>query len=370
MDGTLIKAAAEISAGEIPGSGSEEANRDYKMYPGAYNALLDLKNDGYELIAFSGKDDDIVHTMLKRTAATALFSRVFPSVSDSDKVSLFESLTEPEDMTVFVVRPGADKAAVPALRAAAVEVSYETPNEEEETGEPTLFSAGSAEEMIDRIREAEVFSVLLREFVRKRNCRMIGIGGLDAAGEPRFTERFSEYLGQAGQKTMIIHMSDYRNPPEVVAEIPDPIEGVLFNSYNYWKLIRLVLDPLRLDKSLHVSVNCLDPDADSYDIHREYDADEDTVVLIEGSILFRQPVLEYLDAKVFLEIDFLESIKRGLDREDYKYDTEILKKYKELFIPVQQRYKHDYRPEDICDIRIDYGNINRPVIAEIRDLPS
>ena len=119
-----------------------------------------------------------------------------------------------------------------------------------------------------------------------------------------------------------------------------------------------------------MSVACLDPEADAYDIYRQYDADEDTVVLIEGSTLFRQPLLEYLDAKVFLEIDFLESIKRGLDREDYKYDTEILKKYKELYIPVQQRYKHDCRPEDICDVRIDYGNVNRPVIAEIREMPS
>ncbi len=378
LDGTLIADAGGIVIGEDPVPGSEEIGRDYKMYPGAYNALLDLKNAGYDLAAFSERDDEDVRTMLKRTASTALFSRVFPSVTESGKPDLFRSLTGPEDYTVFVVMPGADQALAHGLGAEAVEVSYAMPEDPEEdakeaegrAAEPHLFTAGTAEEMLDRIREAEVFSVLYRELVQKRKCRMIGIGGLDAAGEPRFTGRFAGYLGKAGQKTMVIHMSDYRNPPEVIAEIPDPIEGYFFNLYNYWKLIRLVLDPLRINKSLHVTVACLDPDADAYDIHRQYDAEEDTVVLIEGSTLFRQPLLEYLDAKVFLEIDFLESIKRGLDREDYKYDTEILKKYKELYIPVQQRYKHDCRPEDICDIRIDYGNINRPVISEIRDMPS
>lgn len=372
LEGILIADAGEISVGGNPVAGSEETNRDYKMYPGAYNALLYLKDAGYELIAFSGKDDGEVRTMLKRTAAAALFREVHTSVLESAKPDLFRSLTGPEDYTVFAVTPGADRNLAYSLGADAVEVTCGTPAGEDgdcdTIGEPALFAAGNAEEMLDRICESEVFSVLFREFILKRHCRVIGIGGLDSAGEPRFTGRFSEYLGQAGQKTMIIHMSDYRNPPEVVAEIPDPIEGHLFNYYNYWKLIRLVLDPLKTDLSVHVSVSCLDPEADAYDIHRQYDADPDTVVLIEGSTLFRQPLLEYLDAKVFLEIDFLESIRRGLVREDYKYDTEILQKYKELYIPVQQRYKHDCRPEDISDIRIDYTNINRPVIVQIREM--
>jgi uridine kinase len=378
LDGTLIADAGGIFIGEDPVPGSEEIGRDYKMYPGTYSALQNLKDAGYELAAYSWMDDSSVRMMLKRTAAAALFSRVFPSVSEAGKPDLFRSLMGPEDYTVFVVMNGADQALAHGLGAEAVEVSYALPEDPEKdnvdtegrAGELALFSAGTAEEMLDRICEAEVFSVLSREFIGKRHCRMIGIGGLDAAGEPRFTERFSEYLRRSGQKTMIVHMSDYRNPPEVLAEIPDPIEAHLFNYYNYWKLIRLVLEPLKTEKSLHVTVACLDPEADSYDIHRQYDADENTVVLIEGSTLFRQPLLEYLDAKVFLEIDFLESIKRGLDREDYKYDTEILQKYKELYIPVQKRYKHDCRPEDICDVRIDYGNINRPVIAEIRETTS
>jgi hypothetical protein len=141
---------------------------------------------------------------------------------------------------------------------------------------------------------------------------------------------------------------------------------VFFQLYNDWKLIRLVLDP---SGSTRASTNrCLWDRTGCYVIHRQYDRRRHGCS-ISGSTLFGSS-LEYLDAKVFLEIDFLESIKRGLDREDYKYDTEILKKYKELYIPVQQRYKHDCRPEDICDIRIDYGNINRPVISEIRDMPS
>jgi hypothetical protein len=70
--------------------------------------------------------------MLKRTASTALFSRVFPSVTESGKPDLFRSLTGPEDYTVFVVMPGADQALAHGLGAEAVEVSYAMPEDPEE----------------------------------------------------------------------------------------------------------------------------------------------------------------------------------------------------------------------------------------------
>lgn len=60
---------------------------------------------------------------------------------------------------------------------------------------------------------------------------------------------------------------------------------------------------------------CLNLDTDKYEKLIHYDMDADTVILIEGVLIFREPLLQYLDATVYLHIDFDEVLKRDRIRD-------------------------------------------------------
>lgn len=81
--------------------------------------------------------------------------------------------------------------------------------------------------------------------------------------------------------------------------------------------------------------------------------------MIEGVLLFKPPIMEYLDGKVFLYIDFNEVIKRATIRDVPKYGEAFLEKYNIKYIPIQKRYLNEYEPEKHCDILVnnqDYFN--------------
>ncbi|HEX3078382.1 MAG TPA: hypothetical protein VHQ24_16115, partial [Lachnospiraceae bacterium] len=87
---------------------------------------------------------------------------------------------------------------------------------------------------------------------------------------------------------------------------------------------------------------------------------ENTILLIEGVLLFREPLLSYLEGKVFLNISFEEVMSRALLRDVPKYGETFLQKYTKKYIPIQKRYLLEHNPEQNSDIVIDNEDFLKP----------
>lgn len=74
------------------------------------------------------------------------------------------------------------------------------------------------------------------------------------------------------------------------------------------------------------------------------DIDEDTVVLIEGVLLYRPWLIPYFEYKIFLDINKTEILSRGEIRDVPRSGKWILNKYKTRYIPVHQCYLSEDRP--------------------------
>ena len=158
-----------------------------------------------------------------------------------------------------------------------------------------------------------------------------------------------------GIKSQIIHLDDFHNPRKI-RDGGDYYDTVL----DYNRLITEILEPLKQNGSIDKTITCLDVDTDKYENVRHYLIHPESVVLLEGFLLFRPPVLPYLDGKVFLHVDFDEVIRRTTLRDVPKYGEGFIALTHNLFIPTQKRYLSEFEPHKNCDIFIDNHDYDNP----------
>ena len=87
-------------------------------------------------------------------------------------------------------------------------------------------------------------------------------------------------------------------------------------------------------------------------------------MLIEGVLLFRPALMEYFDAKIYLDIPFEEVLRRAAERDVPQYGDAILDKYVRKYIPVQRKYIEEWKPQENADILICNEDYRRPVIVK------
>jgi phosphoglycolate phosphatase len=207
----------------------------------------------------------------------------------------------------------------------------------------------------------QVFSEIADRLVKKGR-RILGISGVDTSGKTEFTRSFARYLQAAGYACTVIHMDDFHNPLAVRRQGSDERDAYYTNAFNYSQLTEEVLIPLSETGRVDKDIVCLNLDTDRYENVRRFTADRDTVVLVEGVLLFRPPIAEYLNGRIWLHIGFDEMLKRARERDVPKYGETILQKYHDKYIPIQKRYLEEHQPDVNCDIFIDNSDYDHPKI--------
>ena len=197
---------------------------------------------------------------------------------------------------------------------------------------------------------------------KRRQPAIIGINGVDCSGKSVFAANFHDWLNRHGEHAVLVHLDDFHNPCAIRHQGDNPVEAYYHHAFDLERLTRLVLEPLRRDGQLTVELDVLNLDTDCYDIHRYYEIRHESVVLLEGVLLFRPPLLDFFDIRVFLHIGFEEVLKRAELRDGPRFGSGILTQYREKYIPVQQRYIHEYAPANLADLLIDNTDVARPRI--------
>lgn len=111
-----------------------------------------------------------------------------------------------------------------------------------------------------------------------------------------------------------------------------------------------------------------------YEINVPFEkASSDAILIMEGIFLFRPELVHYWDLKIYLDVDFEITMKRGIQRSintGSSYSSDELKaKYHSRYIPGQKMYFEEARPKEIADIVIDNNDYDHPVM-KIRPDPA
>ena len=229
--------------------------------------------------------------------------------------------------------------------------------------EKATFVAERPGDILHHINRIRMFNLIEEDILEKEeNIKVVGINGVDTSGKTHFSSLLLNYLLARGQKVTLINLDDFHNPSDIRRKGINEIEAYLNNAFNLDYLIEELLQPIKDGQVIDKTIKHLDLETDSYSKEKSYFVDEETIVLLEGVLLYREPVNDFFDYRIFLDVPFSEVLNRARKRDVPLYGEEFLEKYKKKYIPIQQRYIEEHNPLDKSNIVIDNRDYNQPVI--------
>ena len=209
-----------------------------------------------------------------------------------------------------------------------------------------------------------VYAQLYQQVRSLKRPLVVGINGAYTSGKTMFTFGLRQYLRDQDVKTQVIHYDDFHHPFSAIAWTDDTEVDAFYNhAFDPAKLETEILKPLMEHGRINKDVVCVDLGTGQFTHTIHLDIDENTIVLLEGVLLFRPPLMKYLDYKVYLDISFDEMLVRAKQRDVPKFGEGILEKFVIRYIPVQQRYMAECDPMVASDMVIDNNDHQAPGIV-------
>jgi uridine kinase len=208
---------------------------------------------------------------------------------------------------------------------------------------------------------AEITASLLEQPSPER-AQVVGISGVDTSGKSFFARAFAAYLEQQDVKHILVHLDDFHNPRQIRYQNPDPIQSYFKYAFNLNLLEIAILAPLKQGETVDVTLSLLDLATDTRTRQKRYHIDRETLVVLEGVLLFRPPIDTYVDCRVSLHVTFDEVLRRARARDVPRYGPDFLKRYREKYIPIQKRYLAEHHPLERSHFVIDNTDYLHPEI--------
>jgi len=149
---------------------------------------------------------------------------------------------------------------------------------------------------------------------RLEGKKVIGVSGADCSGKTVLADNYARWCNDAGHRTEVAHIDDFHNPSQLRTGL-DEVDVYYRNAFNYEQLISEVLEPLRTYGEVHATLTCLDLETDRYEKQVRYDIDPGAVLIVEGVLLFRSPLVDFFDATIWVQISEREELRRAQARD-------------------------------------------------------
>lgn len=338
-----------------------------RLFDDTEKMLQELAAQGYTLAIVSNGSEEYIECVLRTCNIYGLFSFIrgrTPGLSKTDNVSALLEETKAEWAAVVGDRIH-DIEAAQANKIVSIGVSHGYGKEEIKAAD---YVAGNALEILHHINRFSIFHELEKKLSSRDPHRafVMGINGVDTSGKTQFSAALENYLKARGYKTQLIHLDDFHNPSSIRGRGEDPITAYIDHAFNLQMLQEELLAPIFNGCEFNKKLRLLDLETDTYDNEKHFEVAKDTIVILEGVLLYRDPIVQYFDYKIFLDIDFEEVLRRAADRDVPKYGVEFLDRYRQKYIPIQKWYLETWKPLENSHCIIDNTNYRQPQIKQIK----
>jgi uridine kinase len=191
--------------------------------------------------------------------------------------------------------------------------------------------------------------------------RRVAVDGVDGAGKTHFADALGRELSARGATVIRASADGFLNPPRTRHRRGrDSPEGFYRDSFDYGRMVRLLLDPLspRGNREYVREV---------YDVRREREvrrlpelAPDDAILVVDGIFTHRDELVRYWDYSVWLEVPFDVAVRRMASR-DKRAPDPAAPKYRR-YIEGQRLYIAECHPRDRASIVIDNADVENPMV--------
>ncbi|MDQ3432399.1 MAG: uridine kinase [Actinomycetota bacterium] len=192
--------------------------------------------------------------------------------------------------------------------------------------------------------------------------RRVGVDGVDGAGKTWFADELGDELAGGGVPVVRASVDGFHNPPAVrYRRGRSSPEGFCYDSYDYDRLLGLLLDPLGPGGTGRFVRRI-------YDVHAERPVENPTetaapgsVLVFDGIFVHRDELVGCWDYSVWLDVPFAVSIPRGA-RRGYG-DPDPSAPANRRYVEGQRCYLADCRPRERATVVIDNEHLDRPRLS-------
>ena len=336
-----------------------------ELYEGIENMLHELRTEGWSLAICTNGSQVYVNAILDGLELRTHFDFVCIRDGVHTKTEHIRNLKKKHNTCIMIGDKASDIAAATANSIPSIGVTWGYGTKEEIINAPFIAEhVKDIKGILCRIRIYEKICIDLQRINGKESkATIVGINGVDTAGKTRFSEEFNSFLISLGMQTLCVHLDDFHNEAKKRSTGGDEIHAYIENAFNLGLLEEKILKPFHSESKLEEELTMLDLNEDTFTQRKHYQASPGTVLLIEGTLLFREPIDKYFSYRIFLDISFDEVMKRAEIRDVPRFGHGIIEKYERKYIPIQKWYLTEKKPKERANIVIENNDFLNPKTA-------
>lgn len=216
------------------------------------------------------------------------------------------------------------------------------------------------------MKEMEVFEMLKNRIIeiqqQKQKAARVGINGIEGTGKTVFCEKLTQYLVEHKLDAIQVSIDGYHNTKEIrYRQGRDSAKGYYEDGYCEKEFVEKVLKSSQTENPSYVaSIHDLETD-EILDLE-PIPLSNKTILLTDGSYLFKEIYAEYWDLKIYLKTDFETASKRGIHRDSAQLGgfEKAKEKYENRYHLASKMYIEENNPESKADFIInnsDFENL-------------
>lgn len=193
----------------------------------------------------------------------------------------------------------------------------------------------------------------------------VGVSGITASGKTTLANEIATALEYRGKKVIRTSIDHFHNPKIIrYKQGKDSAIGYYKDAHDYKSFMEKLLVPLGPSGNLRYQPASFNLERDEYMSSNEESATEDSVLIVDGTFIFKREMINQFDFKIFVETDFEIARKRGAKREEKAFGSLIKAEeiFKKRYHAASKLYLEEHAPQLFSDIVVNNDDIDYPTL--------
>jgi uridine kinase len=202
--------------------------------------------------------------------------------------------------------------------------------------------------------------------MRCRHPVRVAIDGIDAAGKTRLADELVLPLQSQGRPVIRASIDGFQRPRrERYRRGSLSAEGYYEDAFDYPQIRAALLEPLGSGGNRRYRREIFDYRQDQPIDSPEETAPDDAILLVDGVFLLRPELLDAWDYRIFVQVDFDEGLRRGIERDAATPEmiADITQRYQTRYYPAQRHYLQTVRPQQVAQLVVGNQDVDSPTLS-------